>query len=205
MKKYGLRVLVGLIAFAIGVSAVILNVNQPEFCPIVTKENEQTEPPLFSDQTKPKLKIKVYFKEFKKTKDGIFAVVKVKNNSVFSTNYKVLEGIESPNPHFMFNEVVKEKSGLICGYSNISSRQLNSSKSVEFKIFVNYFEEYFDNNGSLKIGYLFYTNGEKQIYWSEDIQIPDWVKDELRKEKLENAKKWRDFNSSLILHPSSLP
>lgn len=189
MKRFGLRVLVGLMAFGIGLnftwflySIASFEINCGNFClfPKIKKtlhfnQNEEVE---------------IHFKEFKKTEKGVVAVLEVINNSPDSIHYTLVDSDTSPDEQIKFNKEI-DAPMMYCGNSSFNSKHLHSGESVLFEAFALKLEPFIEKSGELNIGYSFKKDKEEesQIYWSKNIQIPDWAKTEIRKESLEYKQK----------------
>ena len=184
MKKYLFRILVGLLAFGIGIiatwflySRASYELSCNKFCisPKLKKATQQT----------PNGKVEVHFKEFKQTEKGLVVSLKVINNSPDSIYYTLVDSDTSPDERIKFNDEI-DLPVSYCGMSSFKSKHLHSGESILFEAFALKLEPFIEKSGQLNIGYSFKKDEEEsKIYWSESIPIPNWVKGEIRKEILE--------------------
>jgi hypothetical protein len=185
MKKHGLRVLVGLIAFVIGVSAVVIwFLSQPDVCPVILKETEQTEISNPTYSTSPNGKIEIRFNGFGKLENRPTLKFEVINLSNFPVKY-IEYGEKTPRTLVRFNgkEVDRFWSGGIdCGQDNT----LNSGESLKKEFFADLeIFKVLNKKGNYEFGYKVYSNDfeNRIIIWSEPIKISE----ELKKEIIKNT------------------
>lgn len=184
MKKYGLRVLVGLVAFGIGLSAVIWKLSQPIACDFVPTEKEQTEISSPTYPTSPEGKIELRFIGFGRIENRPTLKFEIINLSSLPINYfefgertsKILVRFNGKEVDRFWN------GGMDCGQENI----LNSGESLKKEFFADL--EIFkvsNKKGKYEFGYKVYSNDfkERLLIWSEPIKISE----ELKKEIIKNA------------------
>lgn len=181
MKKYGLRILVGLIAFAIGVSAVIW------IFQLRTEKNYISPIKLQNDY--PNSSVTIKYNGFKEKENRfISAEFEVTNNSLMTMYYRSRR--EESHEHDKVS--VNGKEGTWIGYCGNVAMQMKEfpiepSETKTFEISFYRFRDFSANekNQNVKVGYDF-KFGEFENYktfWSENFQLPKKIKEEIMKHK----------------------
>lgn len=207
MKKYGLRILVGLIAFAIGVSGVIVWIyseeqpnrekeslekvealaEAPKEFEVVSSHRKSGKEVVF----KPKKsgKVEIHFIGFTKGEDGTIAEVEIFNSSPKTIYYwSVSKGFV--DTHIELNGI-KSKPIAICGNVAESSKEfpLLSGETMKVTMPLDRMAEFssLSKQNKVRLGYYLQLANSKnpQIFWSEKFELPNWVKDEISKTSLE--------------------
>lgn len=186
MKKYGLRVLVGLIAFAIGISFVIWNLNELEICPITPINTEQTEISSPTYPTTPKGKIEVRFVKYGRVENRATLIFELINHNTKSASYWSERG-KSNWTYIKFNG--KEKEVFLCG-TGMREFELEAGNSFTIEVLAdNFFHEYLDKKGKIQFGYGFELKKDKfEKFWSEPITISEEMKQDIIKNAPEHLK-----------------
>lgn len=188
MKKYLLRILVGLFAFGIGLNLTWLSysiasfeISCANFCVISNLKR-------VSGITQ-NGKVEIKFIGFEKKENYAVAKFEILNNSPNSIHYWTLESDKSPSVRIMFNNEIDEPH-VYCGMTRFDSNHLHSGESIVLEVHQNSFWSYYENEGEIKVGYSFKTDKEKepQLYWSDKVTIPNWVKKNIEREKLSYRK-----------------
>lgn len=195
MKKYGFRVLVGLIAFTIGVNAAIWKLSQRIACDFVSIQNEQKEIYNPTYHTNPNGKIEVKFNGYKKSENRLTLIFELINHNTKPANYWS-EHEKSNWTYIKFNG--KEKEVRLCG-TGIKKFELESGKSFTVEILPdNFFHEYLNKDGKIQFGYGFELKKDKvEKFWSEPITISE----EMKQDFIQNAPEFLKENEGQFFNP----
>lgn len=181
MKKYGLRILVGLIAFGTGLGAVgwmFKLSKEKSYSSTVKVQNNY-----------PNSFVTIKYKGFKEQENRLIsAEFEVTNNSPMTMYYRSRH--KESHEH---NQVsVNDKEGIRLGYCGNVAMQMKEfpiepSETKTFEIGFYRFRDFSvkEKNQNVKVGYDF-KFGEFDNYktfWSEDFQLPKIVKEEIMKYK----------------------
>jgi hypothetical protein len=183
MKKYGFRLIVGLISFTIGISFVWSNwTKNVKFCELVTKENQLTESQQNKFSTSENGKIEIRFIGYGKIENQITIKFEIINYNSNSVRYSAYAQNDFPLD-VKINGI--DKSVPRCG-TGLIDFELKSGESFETELILkNIIYNYPQKNGSFEFGYYFRLNSDKEAkkYWSEPIVISE----EMKKEIIKNA------------------
>ena len=189
MNKYGLRVLIGLIAFTIGFgSSLIWELNQNNVCYLKAQDNSKSE---FSElnYSKPNGNIEVRFIGFGKIKKRPTLKFEIKNNFSFPVNYRAGEE-GKPEILLKFNgKEIDKVTGLICIYERDFA--LGEKESLKLEVFADelIFKQ-LKEKGQFEFGFAYhlFNNSEQDVYmlgnydqkvWTEPIDISEEVKNKI--------------------------
>lgn len=178
MKKYGLRVLVGLIAFAIGVSAVIWQLRQRIECDFIPSEIKQAEILPTTYPTNSNGKIEVHFIGYSRKENRPTLKFLIFNNSAGFVKYRAFEKGAIPITIKFKKEIVKRLPGLICGiddeFSINPKEKIISEEFADLLMFDSLKEK-----GDFEFGFTFYNSDLEG--WSKSITISDKIKKDIIK------------------------
>lgn len=188
MKKYGLRVLVGLIAFALGVFAFWLIVSNSRFVECLELEDNSEIVPVNQSG-----KVEIKFIEFGKVDKRPTLKFEIKNNFSFPVNYGAGEE-GKPEILLKFNgKEIDKVTGLICIYERDFT--LGEKGSLKWEVFADeLISKQLKEKGQFEFGfgYHLFNNSEQNILnfrhydrkvWTEPIAISE----EVRKNILKNV------------------
>lgn len=177
MKKFGLRVLVGLLAFGVGVGFVW-------FLQFSNKNLIDCEINNIAPLTKPKNDIEVTFKKFVETENVVSVDFRIVNNSKQPAffrglfDYKELVSWTTPKTKVNGKEINKWScsNGLIQYY-------LRPGQSKTFRY--DNLSDHWKKGKDIQIGFNFKTGGKEefQTFWSENLPITDSIASKLIKEQ----------------------
>jgi hypothetical protein len=180
MKKYGIRLIVGLITFTIGLGFVWSDwTKNVKFCEPVRKENQLTESQQNKFSTSEAGKIEVRFKGYGKIENQPAIKFEVINHNLKSAKYSAYANNTLTFVNVKFNG--KEDVRYHCG-TGLKEFELNSGESIETEVVLDYLVyDFLDNNGKFEFGYYFRLSKDKEAknYWSESITISDGMKKEI--------------------------
>lgn len=170
MKKYGLRILVGLIAFGIGLSAVIWEVSQTNYC----KEQNEFSSPTYT--TSPNGKIEVSFIGFGNKKNRPTLKFKVINNTPFvinnfTTGSKRFNGKEIEN---VWNGLCRFPAGATVNSGDFFVEEFFADKQIY---------EFMRKKGKFEFEFTFSIDNYQGEIWSEPIMISE----EMKQDFIQNA------------------
>lgn len=198
MKIYGLRVLVGLIAFGLGLSAVIVWFFSESY-PISEKGNlenvelaEKSKELEVVANHKKFGQIEIRFLDFIQNENGIAAKFKVENNTKETIYYSDYESQEQGADIFPLFESkvngVKIDKGW-CG-TGLTSFPIKSYETKIFQVPSRAFINEWKKGKKIQIGFSFSKGSEKdyRTIWSENLPISDEIETLLSKEKEEFEK-----------------
>lgn len=186
MKKFGLKLLVGLITFAIGVviSWITLTVN------LTYKDCELSQTPIQNviTPTKPKGKIEIRFKGYGRTENRSILIFEITNYNSKSAKYWSFSE-KTISPFVKFNG--KKREELRCG-TGLKEFKLQSGESFTTEIMADvYTRDFLKKQGNFQFGYYFRIGEEEyKEFWSDPIMISD----EWKKEIIENAPRFLKEN-----------
>lgn len=186
MKKYGLRVLIGLIAFTIGVNAVIWQISRSVKYEFISKKDQQIEISNPTYPTSPNGKIEVRFNGYGKHENCITLIFEIINHNSKSAKYWSSQ--EKSNwTYIKFNE--KEKEVWLCG-TGMRKFELEAGKSFTTEILPdNFFHEYLNKEGKIQFGYGFELKKDKfEKFWSEPMTISEDVREDFNQNAPESLK-----------------
>ncbi|HMS41159.1 MAG TPA: hypothetical protein PKE69_13090 [Pyrinomonadaceae bacterium] len=174
MKKYGLKLLVGLITFAIGlvISWLNLTVN------ITYKDCELSQTPIQKViiPTNGNGKIEIRFKGYGRIENRPTLIFEITNYNSKSAKYWSFSE-KTISPFVKFNG--KKREELRCG-TGLKEFKLQSGKSFTTEIMADiYTREFLKKQGKFQFGYYFsFEEQESKEFWSDPIMISDeWEKD----------------------------
>lgn len=182
MKKYGLRVLVGLIAFVIGLIGFWFLVTERKFH-IQFHDNVtlDSETQIVKHSTNPNGKVEIRFVGYGKSENRP------------TLKFEIINHNSSPAKYWSFSEKAvwtfvkfkgKQREEWRCG---TGSREfiLNSGESFEIEVLADLQTyEFLKKDGFFEFGYYFKTDAkDAKMFWSEPIKLSD----ELREEIIKNA------------------
>lgn len=192
MKKYGLRILVGLLAFGMGCAlSLIWELNQNNVCHYVAQDNSKPE---FSDlnYSNPNGKIEVRFIGFGRIEKRPTLKFEIKNNFLFPVKYRAGEE-GKPDILLKFNgKEIDKVTGLICIYERDFT--LGEKESLKLEVIADkLIYKQLKEKGQFEFGFAYhlFNNSEQNIYnfanydrkvWTEPIVISE----ELKKKILKN-------------------
>lgn len=190
MKKYGLRILVGLIAFAIGIGSVIITeIGQYNSSPIIVKtvnlQDEQLADLQATYPTSPDGKIEIRFRGFGRIENRPIFIFEIINHNTKPATYL---GTEETSIYGMFEKFNGKEigtGGAVYALREIDEFVLKSGESFTEEFFADITTfEFLNKKGSFGFGYSFKIDGnrEKQ-FWSEPITISE----EMKKDIIKNA------------------
>ncbi len=182
MKKYGFRLLIGLITFGIGLVFVwtFLMKNYLSCEPV----DLQNQPPVYQTtkfSTSPNGKIEIRFNGYGRIENRPTLIFEVVNLNTKPAKYWSFEE-KKIWAEVKFNGT--EKQEFRCG-TGMKEFVLNSGESFTFEIFADgQIFEFLNKNGSFEFGHSFrFDEKDWQQFWSEPITISD----ELKKDIIKNA------------------
>lgn len=188
MKKYGFRILVGLIAFAVSISAVILEMTQTKVGAFVPKETEQTEISNATFPTNPIGRIEVGFVGYGRIKNRPTIIFEIINHSPNPVYYS---GSEEKQ-----NDVSVKFNGKEYGLPSCILRakkefSLESGESFKKELFADVVTfENLRKKGSFEFGFSFYFSKNSEFEtWSKPIIISEKLKKEIIKNYPESLKR----------------
>lgn len=188
MRKYGLRILVGLIAFAIGVFGFWLTVSNVRF--VEHLEREDNSEIVTVNQSG---KVEIKFIGFGKINKRPTLKFEITNNFSFPVNYRA--GEEGKPEIFLKIEgkEIEKITGLICVYEQDFA--LKENKPLDLEVFADeLFFRQLKEKGQFEFGFSYhpFKDSEYTVYgfsntdrkvWSEPITISN----KLKKDVLKNA------------------
>jgi hypothetical protein len=188
MKKYGLRIFVGLIAFLIGVNSsiawtfsdreTVCERGKIENVEILLEKSKELE---FVSNRKKTGKVEIYFNGFNKATYAIYGEIEIVNNSSH-TIYFIGDSEYTIFPQVELNRIkgIKEAH---CGGTVFNEFPFHSGEVIRAKIPLSKMGYItLQKRNEFRVGYYFREEREKEskIFWSEKNHLPEWVQ-ELKK------------------------
>ncbi|MEP6902099.1 MAG: hypothetical protein ABJA66_10135 [Actinomycetota bacterium] len=188
MKKHGLRIALFILSFTIGIGFVwLLNLsNNTRPLGVVTFDDAIIENDSIPVKTR-NGDIEIKFREFVKTKDGLYADVEVLNPETESVYfYDVLSNNDDTLTLFEPSVKIdgKEAEMMTCSFGKTYvEKKLGYSRT--FRIYLNVIISYWEKGKSFQIGLHFKKSTDKlyNLYWSENLPITDLMAKQLLKEQ----------------------
>lgn len=193
MKKYGLRILVGLIAFVIGLVGVWLLISDATFniyCNKTLSFNSEIQ----TKQISKKLdgKVIVRFIRFAQTENGNFVEFDIENNTdetIYYSDYEPQDESKGISPLF---DIKVNGKGLALGWcgTGLALFPIKSGESKVFQVPARVISYHLKRGKDIQIGFSFSKGSERsfQKYWSEKLPISGEIEKLLLKEKDEFEK-----------------
>ena len=177
MKKYGLRVLVGLIAFAIGVSAVIALMFSERNLTCKRGDLENVEILQSKIQTSPNGKVEIRFIGYGNIENRPTLKLEISNHTSDSVKYWA-DKKNNPSIYVKFNgKLVNKIPGMICYFT--SEFTLRKNESMVTEIFADLLTfKFLKEKGDFEFGF---DNSFESGVWSEPINISEKMKKEIIK------------------------
>ena len=189
MKKYGLRISLLVLGFAIGIGFVRLT-NLSNYIPVNTNFNGDSA--VVNGQY---AEIGIKFKEFVQTENGLVADFEITNYSrdsyIYSANGKA-EGLEAvySQPDLMINGIKVEEWKCGTGYSDYD---LKSGETKMFRYYLFWLGYIWKKGLSAQVGFNFRKRSfivkEYQTYWSENLPITEVIYKKLLEQQYQKKKK----------------
>lgn len=186
MKKYLVRIVVGLLTFSIGIftvwlwfSEVVLN----NYCKLTpTSGSKVTNEAVLKELTG---KVEVRFNGFISTKDEHYAEFIVENNTKDSLFYKSYGLNENESVGFPLYEVKvdrKKFDQMWCG-TGLMTYEIKSGESKHFRVSVWGFTYRLKRLENVQIGFNLSNSTDKdaQTFWSQSFAIPDKIRKDILK------------------------
>lgn len=188
MKKYGLRVLVGLIAFAIGLFSVWMLISEVKFRNYCNQKLTLSETEI-SKAKNPNGKIEVYFKQIIQIENGKAFEFVVENNTNETISYSSYQLKDENLTVFPLHEVKvggKKIDSMWCG-TGLMSYQIKSGEFKIFQVNVSSLVYSWKKGKTLQVGFNFKKASEKeyQIIWSGNLANSNETVDFLVKGKVD--------------------
>ena len=192
MKKFGFRVVIGIVAFGFGICTVwvlvsVLKQQTQQLEKSLTVDNSETQS--FSEEkklypTSPNGKIEVIFKGFKQTENGLVMESEIINHNSNTVKYS------SATKNFPYDDFKFSGKPEMLSYCGVRAKlfELEAGDSFTNKSPISDLpNEYSKQDGEVQIGFGFISKEKNRLdyYWSQKFQIPDDVKAQIRKESIE--------------------
>ncbi|MBX7169441.1 MAG: hypothetical protein K1X72_00700 [Pyrinomonadaceae bacterium] len=176
MKRFGLRILVGLIAFAIGVGVVALKFSKSNITDFVL---EKKSIPIFTSEASNSGQVEIYFRGFFKNEN--FAEFEVINGTSKNIYYQGSTRGHNPFSSVSLSGKESEYYGN-WGFVVVNKEEfvIEPSETVRFKLWANRFREFSakQKRQDFRVGFDLRFDGKEnyETVWSNEFQLPKWVK-----------------------------